>query len=150
MREITYLININRIAILLPKRSKLWPSKHVVIYNKFAQYHQLVLVSWSLWSITIGKDETSFISTSTSETRGLNSTNCSSISILRTKPSQEAPNEMSSQVRHNYIISLYLKWSVFVKCLLSRLRSKLRHCTDYLTLKFFPLLQAKKLSVAWR
>ena len=72
------------------------------------------------------------------------------ISISRFKSSQEAPNEMSSQVRHIYIISLYLKWSLFVKCLLSRLRSKLRHCTDYLTLKFFPLLQAKKLSVAWR
>ena len=65
------------------------------------------------------------------------------ISISRFKSSQEAPNEMSSQVRHNYIISLYLKWSVFVKCLLSRLRSKSRHCTDNLTLNFFLLYKRK-------
>ena len=66
------------------------------------------------------------------------------ISISRFKSSQEAPNEMSSQVRHNYVISLYLKWSVFVKCLLSRLRSKLRHRTDNLTLKFFPFTTSEK------
>ena len=68
----------------------------------------------------------------------------------RIKTSQEAPNDdvVSCKIHLHYIIEL--KWSLFIKCLLSRLRSKSRHCTDNLTLEFFPFIQAKKLSVAWR